>query len=132
MLGDENIEGNWGYNDETCDSLVRAVFAAFSAPTGFSLVDSAGAACTPETLHRGVGIMPDMVLGASFSKIAIEAALIGIGGEEGAGSIKTRMGEEKNWGDRKRALEADLRGRLRRLAGGNVGGTSWLGVTDET
>jgi hypothetical protein len=132
LLQDEEIEGCWGYPDEACDSLVRAAFAVQAAPTGYSLVNASGVACGPATIHQGAGVMPDMVFDASFAKLCLEAALIAINGEDGAGSIKTRMGEEKSQGDRKRALEADFRKRLRAIAGGNVDGVSWLGVTDET
>ncbi|GEM_PF-4820416 len=97
ILGDREVHGMWNYSDTTLASAVKTLFKVGRAPQGYVL--------------DGVGgtITPDVQAGNDYALICYDAALLLIGGEDGAIAYRTRVISVHDQGHRKRDLLSELR-----------------------
>ena len=96
LLGDTEVYGQYAYPDGDCDAAVRQVFRLVKGREGYGLSD-------PTTIAP---VLPD---GDRYALIAYTAALLLVGGEDGAQMFRTRALSAMQRGDRKRDLLQEFR-----------------------
>lgn len=127
LLGDNDSEQVYQFQDSAIASALRTVFLFGRGPDGFELDgDQATAAA----------IKPDLPSGNEFAIVAYEAALLLIGGDTGANSYRTRALSVTESGDRKRDLLAELRTKIYAIQAGDGFSTyqsfvSWVQSIDQ-
>jgi hypothetical protein len=126
LLGDNDPQAVYQYQDAALDGAVRCVFAFGNGPESYALNGDRNS-CT--------GITPGLPNGDAFAKVVYEAGMILIGGDVGANSYRTRALSVSVSGDRVKNLLADLRVRLYRIDGGDGFATyqsliTWLASFD--
>ena len=100
LLGDTEIYGCYAYPDADCAASVRQVFRMGQGPCGY-LLNDARDSVTPS--------IPD---GDKYAIVAYSAALLLVGGEEGAQSFRTRSLGTSQRGDRQRDLLQEFRQKI--------------------
>jgi hypothetical protein len=99
LLGDRQVHGNWNYTDPMLTSAIKSVFLLNRGPERFKLNDTQDA-ITPD-------FDPDHD-GDKYALTVYQAALLLIGGEDGAYRIHTRAVSVVDSGDRKKDLMREL------------------------
>lgn len=100
MVGDLDPNEIYLHQNAALDAAIRSVFLFGRGPAGY-LIDG--------DRNSSTEIKPDIPTGNEFAIIALEAALILVGGEAGSTSYRTRALSVSETGDRKRDLLAKLR-----------------------
>lgn len=98
ILGDRQVHTLWNYDDATLRSGLRAVFLLGRGPDGYKLAVGS----STDT------ITPDFTDGDPYALTCYEAALLLIGGEDGAIRLQTRDVTLADSGERKRDLLDEL------------------------
>jgi len=110
MLGDNDSEQVYQFQDSALDGALRTVFLFGRAPGDYELDGDRG---------TSVQIKQDVESGNDCALIALEAALLVIGGDPGANSYRTRALSVTESGDRKRDLLAKFRTEIYRITAGD-------------
>lgn len=110
ILGDNDPHGVFSYDAASLQRAVKFVFRLGRGPYGYAWQESGNSA----------GVTPDLPDGNAFAKIAYEAALLLIGGEQGANSYRTRALSVTESGDRKRDLLQELRFKIHAIDNGDA------------
>lgn len=110
ILGDNDPHGVYAYDTTTLDRGVKFVFRLGRGPEGYAWTESG------ETK----GVTPALPDGNAFAMVAYEAALLLIGGEQGANSYRTRAISVTESGDRKRDLMHELRFKIHDIRNGDA------------
>jgi hypothetical protein len=110
LLGDNDCEQVYQFQDSALSGAVRTVFLFGRGPDGFALD---GDQATAEA------ITPELPSGNEFAIVAYEAGLLLIGGDTGANSYRTRALSVTESGDRKRDLLAELRTKIYGIQSGD-------------
>lgn len=92
VLGDRDPYGNYAYQDSDLDSAINIVFMTGEGPDSFT-ADAAAKT-----------ISPDLQAGDDWALVLYTAALLLLGGEDGAGSMRTKALHLSDQGHRKRDL----------------------------
>lgn len=114
LLGDRQVHGNWFYDQQTLVDAIRAVFMLGREPVSplpYSLY--------PADTSQSCAIYPPLVAGDALALVCYEAVLIIVGGEDGAGMVRTRAIWSQDKGDRKRALMDEMRQKIYEVRDGD-------------
>jgi len=128
VLGDRQVMGMWNYAESDLLSALRAVFALGRGPAGYALNGS---------INSATEITPAIEVGDVLALIVYEAAMILVGGEDGAVAIRTRALSVNDSGHRKRDLLWELRNLIHDIrSGGSYFSTrqsvaAWIGAHRE-
>ena len=111
ILGDLDPYGVFQYQDATLDGAVRTVFLLGRNPDGYLL--------SGDDRNTASEIDPEIPVGDPFARITYEAALLLVGGSEGAYSYRTRALSRSSSGEAKRDLLVELRLKIYEIVAGN-------------